>query len=198
MASCGSSSAGPPPTGDGVPVAATAGRWTSTTATQLRAARKSTRSTGMQVQRRSVRRRAPAPIPPGATGARRRARWPGRPGKRSGPGPAAGALSWAQLPHGRDGAGFTRSVLDPAHGCQVETFTCGPMAAGSAALSGQRQQRVEQRVGAPLDRLPVAHLVGPVAAPAPRGDEEHARVGHRRPGSGRRGPRPTACACSGA
>src|SRR5258705_441739 len=49
----------------------------------------------------------------------------------------------------------------------------------SAALAGQRQQRVEQRVGAPLDRLPVAHLVGPVAAPAPRGDEEHARGGHQ-------------------
>src|SRR6267142_3136863 len=75
--------------------------------------------------------------------------------------------------------GSCGSVLDPTDGCQVETFTCALLAAWSA-LPGQLQQRLEQRVGAPLDRLPVAHLVRPVAAPAPGGDEEHPGVGHRR------------------
>src|SRR3989442_4912677 len=48
--------------------------------------------------------------------------------------------------------------------------------AAQAALGREREQRVEKRVGAALDRLPIAHLVHAMAAPALGGDEDHPGV----------------------
>src|SRR5205814_7295179 len=52
-----------------------------------------------------------------------------------------------------------------------------PQPGGSATLRGQTQQRVQQHVGAALDRVPVAHLVDAMTAAAVRRDEDHARLG---------------------
>src|SRR6185295_1421066 len=163
----------------GAPVAATAGRWTSTTATQLRAARKSTRSTGMPVQRRSVPRRALRED----TARRDRSA-------------KARDRAWATRKTVRTRAssrctivGTTSSieVIAPeSRGVYLIPRTVAKWKLSHARVfawapsPGQAQERLQQRVGAPSDRLPVAHLVGPVAAPAAGGNEQH-------PGGGDRG-----------
>src|SRR5262245_21144669 len=137
----------------------------------------------------------------GVSEARRRGRRPGRRETWSARAPATGALSWTQHPRRRGFPRLRRSVLDGSgnakwnlsHGAgtALRTTTRSERALEARELVGGRpesrrpgsagelEQGAEQHVPAALDRLPVAGLIGAMAAPAARRDEEHARVGDR-------------------